>query len=75
MTTSRALSVTLRDRPQARLPERGLRAAVLDAADRTREDGLDRAVLFEIRRRRFLIDAWPQDERPGLIVVADITTE
>jgi hypothetical protein len=77
MTCERTLSLALHDPPptRARLPERAMRDAVLDAAARTRADGLDRAVLFDARRRRFVVDAWPCDERPGLSVVADITTE
>jgi len=83
MTFERTLAVALHDPPpgwppargSARLPERALRDAVLDAAARTRADGLDRTVLFDARRRRLIVDAWPHDERPGLCVVADITTE
>jgi len=45
MTCERTLSMALHDPPpaRARLPERAMRDAVLDAAARTRADGLDRA--------------------------------
>lgn len=83
MFIERSLNVALHDPPplrhggraRVRLPERALRDAVLDAAACARADGLDRAVLFDARRRRFVVSAWPHDERPGLCVVADITTE
>lgn len=83
MHCERTLTVALHDPPPlrpgahapCRLPERALRDAVLDAAARTRADGLDRTVLFDARRRRFIVDAWPHDERPGVSVVADITTD
>lgn len=65
MTSERTLAVALHDPPpglpptrgSARLPARALRDAVLDAAARTRADGLDRAVLFDARRRRLIVDA------------------
>jgi hypothetical protein len=62
-------------RPPPRVPERDLARAVEIALSLTREDGLDRHVVFDAAKRRVSIDTWPVDERPGLAVLADITLE
>ncbi len=75
MTRCRSPAAALLAPPPTRIPERDLRAAVAGAAAATLQDGLDRAVLFDTRRRRVLTQTWPHDERPGLTVIAEITTE
>jgi hypothetical protein len=61
--------------PPPRLPERAFRDALRAAAEATRDDGVDRTVVFDARRRLVRIETWPADERPGLAHLADITTE
>jgi hypothetical protein len=61
--------------PPRRIPETALRDAVREAVAATRADGLDRTVVFDVARRRVRVETWPADDRPGLIHLAEITTE
>jgi hypothetical protein len=74
MMHDRALLAQAHDPPR-RIPETALRDAVREAVAATAVDGLDRTVVFDVARRRVRVETWPADERPGLIHLADITTE
>lgn len=61
--------------PPARVPESDLRRAVVTAHAATRDDGLDRFVVFDTAKRRIRVAPWPLDERPGLTVLATIAPD
>jgi hypothetical protein len=74
LPTDRSLLVQAHD-PPSRLPEAALRDALAAGAAATRDDGLDRIVVFDTAKRRVRVETWPADERPGLVFIAEITTE
>jgi hypothetical protein len=75
MPTERRLLAQAHHPPHARIPEAALRDVVAAGIDATRADGLDRTVVFDAATRRVRLETWPADDRPGLIHLADITTE
>jgi hypothetical protein len=75
MPTEHRLQAQAHHPPNTRIPEAALRDAVAAGAEQTRRDGLDRIVVFDPDKRRVRVETWPADERPGLIHLADITTD
>jgi hypothetical protein len=75
MPTERRLLALSHHPPHARVPEAALRDVVAAGIDATRVDGLDRTVVFDAATRRLRLETWPADDRPGLIHLADITTD
>jgi hypothetical protein len=75
MPTERRLLAQAHHPPHPRVPEAALRDAVAAGAEATRSDGLDRTVTFDPAKRRVQVQTWPADDRPGLVHLADITTE
>jgi hypothetical protein len=74
MAHTRSLSVRQHDPPEPGPSETAVRAALEEAAARTRADGLDRFVTFDRATRSVAVVLWPHDEREGLAILADITT-
>ena len=75
MPTERRLLAQAHHPAIARVPEAALRDVAAAGIDATRADGLDRTVVFDAATRRVRLETWPADDRPGLLHLADITTE
>lgn len=83
MTSRRTLHVPAHDPPSeflrgrpTRLPEAALCRAVAQAASLARADGRARQILFDVAKRRVLVDDQPRHERrPTLSVVAVIAAK
>jgi hypothetical protein len=74
MAHTRPLSVRQHDPPQPGPSEIAVRAALGEAATRTRANGLDRFVTFDRAARSVAVVLRPHDEREGLAIRADIMT-
>jgi hypothetical protein len=74
LTRTRSLSVRQHDPPKPGPSETTVRAALEEAAARTRADGRHRFIAFDRASRSVVVVLWSHDEREGLAILADIWT-